>query len=257
MIELASSDVTVRVSPDLGGRVAAIEHQGFDVLVTGDAGSDPLLWGSYPMVPFAGRLRHGRFLWNGRPIALPLDMPPHAIHGSGYRSSWDVLDDGPTHVELSTPLTWPLGGTAHQHLQLTDDALVCVLSVQAGDQAIPVVLGWHPWFVKPLSNQLHFGRMYLRDDEYVPSGDLVAPPVRPWDDCFVEPRGPLVLHYPGDLSVTVASDCDHWVVYDQPANATCVEPQTGPPDAFNLGVGVLVVEPGDVVSRTMTIAWQR
>jgi aldose 1-epimerase len=257
MIELRAGVATVRVSPELGGRVAAIEHDGFDLLVTGDAGTDPLLWGSYPMVPFAGRLRHGRFEWNGTTVELPLGMPPHAIHGSGYTSEWHVLDDGPTHVELSTPLTWSLGGIAHQHLQLTDDALVCVLSVQATDRAIPVVLGWHPWFTKPLSDQLHFRSMYLRDDTYVPSGELVEPPARPWDDCFVGPRGPLVLHYPGDRSVTVASDCDHWVVYDMPTNATCVEPQSGPPDAFHLGHGYQVVEPGEVVSRTMTIAWQR
>ena len=44
------------------------------------------------------------------------------------------------------------------------------------------------------------------------------------------------------VHVTISSACDHWVVYDEPPHATCVEPQTGPPDAFNIRPEV--VEPG-------------
>jgi aldose 1-epimerase len=44
------------------------------------------------------------------------------------------------------------------------------------------------------------------------------------------------------------------VVYDKPEHATCVEPQSGPPDAVNLGVAT-VLEPGEMVQRSMTIAW--
>ena len=54
--------------------------------------------------------------------------------------------------------------------------------------------------------------------------------------------------------MTVTSDCDHWVVYDQPAHATCVEPQSGPPDALN--VAPVVVSPGEPLTRTMTITWR-
>ena len=66
---------------------------------------------------------------------------------------------------------------------------------------------------------------------------------------------PVVLHYdrPTVAVVQVESDCDHWVVYDEPADATCVEPQSGPPDAFNLVHHV--VTPATPLRRTMTIAW--
>jgi aldose 1-epimerase len=53
--------------------------------------------------------------------------------------------------------------------------------------------------------------------------------------------------------VRVESECDHWVVFDVPAEATCVEPQSGPPDAFNLTPHV--VTPRSPLSRTMTISW--
>src|SRR5690606_34548827 len=107
----------------------------------------------------------------------------------------------------------------------------------------PVTIGWHPWFVKPVTDRLEFEAMYRRGADGLPTGELVDPTPRPWDDCFVRPRGPLRLHYADPsggadqaLVVTIASDCDHWVVYDEPVHATCVEPQSGPPDAANLGL---------------------
>jgi aldose 1-epimerase len=257
MIELVAGDarhpVLATVTPVDGGRIASLSVHGTELLVTGDSSSNPLHWGSYPMVPFAGRVRHGRFRFHGVEHRLPVNMAPHAIHGSGFTSRWDLLDAGPSHAELECRLTWPLGGRAHQHIQLGDEALVCVLTVIAEGEAMPVTIGWHPWFVKPPHDQLEFAAMYLRDDEGIPTGELVAPPPRPWDDCFVRPLATPELRYPG-LTVRVESDCDHWVVYDQPSHATCVEPQSGPPDAVNLGLAT-VLEPGEFLQRSMTVSW--
>ncbi|MFN8021862.1 MAG: hypothetical protein U0Q03_10080 [Acidimicrobiales bacterium] len=254
MVELQAGKATVLVSPISGGRVASIEVGGDELLVTGMPGDDPMLWGSYPMVPFAGRIREGRFAWGDRTVQLPINLEPHAIHGTGLTSAWDVLDQGRDHVEMQCALTWPLGGRAHQHLQLTRDALVCVLTVTAEGEAMPVTLGWHPWFRKPLSAELRFEQMYEKDAAGIPTGRLVEPRPQPWDDCFVEPQGPLVMQITPHVAVTVASDCDHWVVYTEPEHATCVEPQSGPPDAVNLGTAT-VLEPGEMLQRTMTISW--
>ena len=95
--------------------------------------------------------------------------------------------------------------------------------------------------------------MYVRDDVGIPTGELVPTPPGPWDDCFVEPTDPIELRFDG-LTVTISSDCDHWVVYDQPAHATCVEPQTGPPDGPNLAP--VRLESGETLSRSMRIAWR-
>jgi aldose 1-epimerase len=98
--------------------------------------------------------------------------------------------------------------------------------------------------------------MYERDAEHMPSGRIVEPRPGPWDDCFVN-TAPVGLRFPG-FDVTVTSDCDHWVVFDEPRDATCVEPQSGPPDAFNLAEpGPAVLEPGGEHVRTMTIEWRR
>jgi len=44
----------------------------------------PLAWGSYPMVPWAGRIRHGRFRFDGEEYELPINFGAHAIHGVGF-----------------------------------------------------------------------------------------------------------------------------------------------------------------------------
>lgn len=266
MLELTAGDAVALVSPDGGGRVAALTVADLPLLVTGDSSSHPMTWGCYPMVPYAGRVRNARFTHGGRTIELDENAPPNAIHGTGFVTPWTVLDHGLDHAELSCPLDWPLGGTAHQHLQLTPEALVCVLTVVAGHDSMPVSIGYHPWFVKPADDRLVFTAMYERGADGLPSGRLVEPKPRPWDDCFTGPIGPLMftvagpirrpgaLHGDG-LRVAVGSDCDHWVVYDEPTHATCIEPQSGPPDAVNLGRAHVLL-PGEMLQRTMTIGWQ-
>jgi len=99
--------------------------------------------------------------------------------------------------------------------------------------------------------------MYRRDDEGIPDGTLVPVPPGPWDDCFTGVHTPPVLSWPGGPTVTITSSCDHWVVYDQPVDALCVEPQTGPPDQFNLGAAAgAVVTPGTPLVAWMRLSWR-
>ncbi|MFM8955562.1 MAG: hypothetical protein ACKOH9_07230, partial [Actinomycetota bacterium] len=57
------------------------------------------------------------------------------------------------------------------------------------------------------------------------------------------------------IHVTVESDCSHWVVYDQPEHAICVEPQSGPPDGFNLEP--FFITPDSPISRFMRLTVSR
>jgi aldose 1-epimerase len=96
--------------------------------------------------------------------------------------------------------------------------------------------------------------MYLRDAEGIPTGQRVAPGAGPYDDCFTGMSRPPTLTWPGALRLSLTSSCDHWVVYDQPEHALCVEPQSGPPDAFSLCPRV--VEPGEPLIERFSLEWQ-
>ena len=77
-VVMTREDVVLTVDPTNGGRIASLVIGGHELLIT--EGHGPIWWGCYPMAPFAGRIRAGRFRFRGRTYELPLTMPPNAIH---------------------------------------------------------------------------------------------------------------------------------------------------------------------------------
>ena len=88
--------------------------------------------------------------------------------------------------------------------------------------------------------------MYVRGADGLPTGDLTTPGPHPWDDCFTGLRSAPRLTWPGVLALEIRSNADHWVVYDEPVDGICVEPQTAPPDFPN--IAPRTVEPGTPVA---------
>mgnify|MGYP006143867563 FL=1 len=159
-----------------------------------------------------------------------------AIHGVAFSRPWRIDRLEPDGASLSLDLPedayWPFGGRASQHLLVQPDRLKLRLAVQAGAMAMPAVLGWHPWFRKPDRLLFAPSAMYPRDGEGIAVLPCVDPAQGPWDDCFIN-RAEVMLVAEGQR-LRLQADTDHWVVYDGTAYATCVEPQTGPPDGFTL-----------------------
>jgi aldose 1-epimerase len=286
-----SITAAVEIAVDAGARLrrVTIERNGQQVELlaptTPNSSAASTGWGSFPMAPWAGRIRHGRFRFRGDDVSLdlnhadgsgtgggPIDPPivapvdaidanmrRHSIHGTTFSRPWTIDAADPTTCELSCSLVgalgWPYDGVARQRFELHLDRLELALSVEASEgSAFPATIGWHPWFAKPDRLEFLPDAMYARDEIGLPTGELVPPSAPPWDDCFVNLK-PVVLHYDRDIvsTVTLTADTDHWVVYDLPEHATCVEPQSGPPDAAN--VRPHVVETGRPLKHTMTIRW--
>lgn len=255
MLDFEAGDARVRIDPSAGGRVAFLRVNGLDLLVGPEA--DPVRWGCYPMAPWAGRVRNGRFAFGGRTHQLPLRLPPHAIHGTVLDRPWTHEGGGRLSIDLGSG--WPFPGRAVQEVTLREGELELRLEVHADTEPFPALFGWHPWFRRrlergePADLEFEAGQMYQRDDAGIPTGERVTPGGGPFDDCFTEVRADPVLHWPGALRLTLTSSVDHWVVYDEPAHALCVEPQSGPPDAFNLTP--VIVEPGRPLAGRFTLAW--
>ena len=257
MLTLESGPARLVVAPERGGRIMALSVDGLDLLVTPDV--DDHNFGCFPMAPWAGRIRHGSFDFEGQRYQLPLNNPPHAIHGTARDHPWSEDGEGVISALLEPP--WPFGGRVVQRFSLAPDALHLTMEVHAADGPMPASCGWHPWWRRQaqrgdqLAVDLHARAMYRRDGDGIPNGELVPPGPHPWDDCFTrlgEP--PAVLQWPGAATVTLETSCPCVVVFDQPEHAICVEPQSHPPDAFNLGPAV--ARPGEPLVATATWSWQ-
>ena len=70
---------------------------------------------------------------------------------------------------------------------------------------------------------------------------LVKPRTQDVDDCFADPLvDPAVQFGAGGTAgprVTLHSNCSHWVVFDGRDHGICIEPQSGPPNGVNEGLG--------------------
>jgi aldose 1-epimerase len=262
---LEAGDARAIVLPGDGGRLGSISVGGTELLVARDP-RGPMLWGSYPMAPWAGRIRRGRFSFAGEERTLPITMPPHAIHGVVYDRPWTVVGDHEIAIDLDG--RWPFRGRVTQRFALGEDGLEVSMTLEAREPQ-PVVLGWHPWFRRVLAEgaapvRLSFEprAMAARDGEGIPTGELVPPPPGPWDDAFTGLAADPVLEWPGQLRLEISSTCRWWVVYDMPPHAVCVEPQSAPPDAANgaldaVGGAPDVVTPGRPTTRVMRWRWSR
>jgi aldose 1-epimerase len=261
MITLHDAAVRCEVDPERGARLASLEVLGRELLWAGEAHGDPLRGGCYPMVPWAGRLRRGRVSIAGRvhQVTGVGRHGDHPLHGTVADRPWTVISHDATHVRCRIDLgdRWPCEGIVEHLVTLDEYGVTCTLTLATADTAFPAQVGWHPWFTAPWRREVGFHSHYPRGADMLPVGVVEPWPGDPlgneaFDDCFWGPRWiPRLIHPDGSV-IEVSSDCGHWVIYDEPGTAVCLEPQSGPPDGATID-GV-VVPPGASLQRWMRIA---
>ncbi|MFJ6211833.1 aldose 1-epimerase [Streptomyces sp. NPDC092296] len=274
-VRLTAGDAEATVLPAAGCRLASLRIGGLELLRPAPAEpaglSDRLFgWGSFPMVPWAGRVDRG-VLDNG-PVRHQLPtgvLPPHAVHGTGVAEVWRRAappTDGEAAFVYDLADPWPYPGRVTQRFELDPDRLRITLAVETRGDSFPAQAGWHPWFLRrPLGApedaepvRLDFAPAWQeeRGADDLPTGRRIDPLPGPWDDCFGMPDGMrATLDWPGLLRLTLTSDCRWAVVFDRLGDALCVEPQTGPPNAVN--TDPRLVTPIDPLEAVTTWRWER
>jgi aldose 1-epimerase len=268
-VQLTAGDAEVSVLPADGCRVGSLRLAGTELLRSGqDAearAGGVFATGSFAMVPWAGRVDRGRWRNGQVDHRLPIDMPPHAIHGTGVRTAWSLAsaptsDTAAFYYDLTDP--WPYAGRVTQLFELTPESLRTTLSVETAADSFPAQVGWHPWFRKRLrpdgpEARLDFAPAWQeqRGDDHLPTGRRIDPLPGPRDDCFGLPDGvAATLVWEGELSLEITADVDWLVVYDEQRDAICVEPQSGPPNGLN--TAPRLVTRVDPLEASTTWSWR-
>ena len=232
-------EISIEIDVDQGARISSLRFRDYECVVP--FRGQTMTWGWYAMAPWAGRVREGLIKDpRGNTFQLPINFaPPHAIHGFGLTESWEEIGEGSFALDFPPPYR---GARVEQRFELLDNALRWSLEYGAGDCELPFWMGFHPWFPRELDRgnsveiDFHPGKMFERGSDYLPTGKLITPTTPPWDDAFTQVRGTPKVYWEDALQISIESDAPYWVVYDQDPEGVCIEPQSAPPDAANLGI---------------------
>lgn len=267
MVEILRSGAAVAmVDPIDGGRLISLSLQGIELLGGDRPGLGlPTGWfhGCFPMVPYAGRLTNGQFIFDGITYAIPPNAGLDSGHGLVFDVPWspDISLD-PTHLVLVADLDarWPFGGRVEETFDLTEESLTISLTVKNDERVMPAALGFHPWFRRdigtggPATYFLRPGARYVPDMDGLPwvlCDDLGT---RPWDDVFTQLEDAPVICWPNGPTIRITSNAQTWIVYERSQNAFCIEPITAPPNSLGTSKSA-VVQPGVPLVLWMQFTW--
>jgi aldose 1-epimerase len=243
----------------------------------------PLAMGSFPLVPYSGRIRDGRFTFAGRQVALPPNFPParHSIHGHGWQAPWSVDEATGGRAVLDyrhEAGDWPYPYRARQIVTLAPDRLTMRIELtNDGQQAMPAGIGHHPYFPRTPAARVTaaIGRVWLADDEVMPTTLVEPPPDRrlgdgvavdrvALDNVFTGWSGRAAIDWPerrARLAIAAGPPLGFLVVYTPPGrDFFCVEPVSHCPDAVNAAprgvpdVGLVALAPGETLAGEMVLA---
>jgi aldose 1-epimerase len=278
-LTLRNADLVCDLKPELGGCIAGLWFSGIPVLRSTPAHDLHTVRqaGSYPLVPFSNRVSQATLQWQGtdHPLVQNWAPDPHAIHGVGWERPWSVLEASENFALLSyehkADASWPFDFDCSQAFKLEAHALELSLSItNQSALAVPVGLGWHPFFVKRPDSHIQFdatGRWEMGHDKLpthrAPSTGISAPcTTLDVDHCFDGWAGTVQLR-DSILNVHVRSSLSRLVVYSTPqSDSIAIEPVSHVNDAVNRmaqtgasadDLGVCILHAGQTFSSAMRI----
>lgn len=197
LLSLRAGRLALDLAPQAGGSIARFTVDGaIDLLRPQPAhglarGSESAC---YPLVPFSGRIAHGRLAFDGTEIVLKPNAPGgqrHPMHGDGWLHPWAVEGSDRQSAALVYEHDgregWPFRYRARQVYRLEGDALTIAMSLEnLESRPVPGGLGLHPFFLRDAETELACRTKYvwLTDAEVLPV-DRIAVPAQ-WD--FSQPR---------------------------------------------------------------------
>ena len=282
---LISSGDYAAVVTESGGALRALTHadrpliDGFEEDRAASGGRGQLL------MPWPNRIRDGRYLFEGRAQQLALSEPgrKNASHGLVRWAAWSLVAHRPDHVTLTYRLMSQTGYPWTLDLEVGyaldgDGLTVTQTATNRSDSTAPYASGAHPYLLAgagPVDGwtvQVPAGVRVLSDAERLLPIRTEEVEGTPYDLRGPRRLGDLVLNHAyghlarderGRATTRLVADegsgVELWVddkhdwlmLYtadDVPATARhslALEPMTAPADAFNSGVDLVRLEPGE------------
>lgn len=240
-----------------GAHVGSLSLDGEAVLKPSTDGSQTH-GGAAVLIPFPGRVRGGVYSFEGSRYAIPVGEDGNARHGFAKDLQWELSEKSTDSARLKTVLAgsgYPVTLEVELKYSLTVSSFSTSCTVRnSGERDCPLAIGFHPYFLAK-DWRITTGKAYRYElaDGYFPTG-------RREEYSFGDAgraRGSLddVFAVDGQVSLEDAERSLHitrknmpyLVVYDgkyADGVSVAVEPYTAVPDAFNNGIGLVALHPG-------------
>lgn len=186
-LHLTAGTLTSEIAPSLGGGIARFDrlHGGTrqPLLRGAPTGAASVLdMGCFPLVPYANRIRGGRFTCDGREVRLQPNMTgdPSPLHGQGWLAAWQVAAASDQAAELTyrhTAGEWPWDYLARQLFTLDPDGLSLTLTCRnESPSPMPCGLGFHPYYPCDADTVLDtpVASVWTVDDQVLPVENVPA-----------------------------------------------------------------------------------
>lgn len=261
---------------DKGAALASLTLNGRDLVVPHEPETTPVGFSGQVLIPWPNRIAEATYVWEGATHRLHVNESDTgaALHGLCYDIDWTVESVQDDAVTLSTTVAptpaYPFSLRSEVTYRLGEDGLEMVLeTTNTGENPAPYGASTHPYLTAGVGTDdwlLTFPAATVLevDENLKPTGE-VAVSEAGYDFRTGAPlRGVQIDHAFGSLPespwvVTVRNPqtgngvsmtgFDRWVQIYTGENmgrvGVAVEPMTCPPNAFNSGTDLVVLQPGD------------
>ena len=261
---------------DKGAALSSLALNGRDLIVPHVAETTPVGYSGQVLIPWRNRIAGATYVWEGETLNLPVNEPATgaALHGLCYDVDWQVDSVADDSVTLTTEVepteAYPFALESKVTYRLSEDGLeMTIETTNVGTEAAPYGASTHPYLTAggradDWTLRLPAGTVLEVDENLIPTAEIgVAQTQFDFRDEVVL-EGVQVDHAFGSLpegmwTVTVRNrqtghgtsmvGFDRWVqIYTGEhlgRTGVAVEPMTCPPNAFNSGVDLVILDPGE------------
>jgi aldose 1-epimerase len=255
----------------VGAYLSVLEIDGHNILKPADDGISTH-GGSAVLVPFSGRVKNGKYFFEGHEYILPLnDNMGNSIHGFVRKSNFTVIKERKDEIVLRTEITeesYPTSLILDVKYRAYSNKFLSSFTVaNTGSKNSPLIVGAHPYFTVSNNWKLLFSKPlfeFLAKEYYFPNGKIVRAnqkysnePSSFYEHLFYKGGGKISLINEDAVIEIMRHNMDYLTIYTgefTEGKSIAIEPQSGIPDAYNSGIGLKIIKPRERMNFWFTIS---
>jgi aldose 1-epimerase len=278
-IQISLNEVSAAISTE-GAALIGLSVNNFDLI---EPNTRDGLYAGKILAPWPNRIKDGKYSFNEKDYQLPINevSKNNSLHGLVANSLWEITFQNQSKVILQYSLNEPDIYPGKLQLQVTYEIIeqgleITVLSENVGELSAPYGVSIHTYLVAGAVVKNNELTLQIPADQFleVDAERLLPIKMQPVagtnfdfinskkiSDLFIDHAFKYSSDYPRSISLLNAEGKGAEIIFDDQSKwiqihtadrdlqgdsrmAVAIEPMTCPPDAFNSGIDLIVLEPG-------------